>query len=135
MKRILMGMALAGVLVMNAFPQSGAADASDSTWGGEHIEMVMTASGAQVEFDCATGAIAEPVPLDSKTDFKLKGTLTREHGGPVRDNESSRAAAATYSGSIKEGTMHLTVTVSGKDGYQESYVLQRGHAGQLVKCR
>jgi hypothetical protein len=108
---------------------------SDSIWGGEHIKMTVTASGAEIEFDCATGTISEPIPFDSKSEFKVKGTYLREHGGPVRENESSRAASATYSGKVENGKMHLSVTVGGKNPYQESFVLQRGHTGQVFKCR
>jgi hypothetical protein len=123
------------LLALSAFPQGGSEESSDSTWGGEHIELTVAASGAEIEFDCATGTVSKPVPLDSKSEFKLKGTLTREHGGPVRENEPSRVVAATYSGTIENGTMHLKVTVSGKEPYEETFVLQRGHSGRLVKCR
>lgn len=123
------------LLALSAFPQGGSEESSDSTWGGEHIEVTVTASGAEIEFDCATGTITEPIPPASKSGFNLKGTFTREHGGPVRKNEPSRIAAATYSGTVENGTMRLKVTVSGRESYQESFVLQRGHSGRLVKCR
>ena len=132
---LLLVTAAATLLALSAFPQGGNEASSDSIWGGEHIELTVTASGAEIEFDCANGTIAEPIPLASNSGFKLKGTFTREHGGPVRENEPSRVAAATYSGAVENGTMHLKVTVSGKEPYQEFFVLRRGHAGQVVKCR
>jgi hypothetical protein len=110
-------------------------NSAENTWGGEHIEMVTTASGAQIEFDCATGAINEPVPLKSTSDFQLKGTFTREHGGPVRENEAPRVVSATYSGRIENGKMYLKISVAGKDAYEESFVLRQRQSGRLMKCR
>jgi hypothetical protein len=112
-----------------------AAQENNANWGGKHIEMTITASGAQIEFDCATGNISEKVPLTSNSYFQLKGTLTREHGGPIRKNETSNKEEAIFSGKIENGTMTLTVLVGGKNAFVQAFVLKRGQAGQIVKCR
>jgi hypothetical protein len=122
--------AMTGILQASTLPQE-----ANATWGGEHIELVITDSGAQIEFDCATGTISEPVPLDSTTTFKLKGTFSREHGGPIRKDETPNTAKVTYSGRVENGKMILTVLVDGKDPYEGAFVLERGRAGRVTKCR
>src|SRR5712691_4976651 len=83
-------------------------------WGGDHVRMEVTSSGAELEFDCATGRITEAVPETEGT-FSLKGTFTPERGGPTRDGQTSRTVDANYSGTIKNDTMSLRVVLSGQD--------------------
>src|SRR4029077_1824336 len=82
-----------------------------AVWGGDHVRMEVTRSGAELEFDCATGTITEAVPETEGT-FSLKGTFTPERGGPTRDGDASRTVDANYSGTIKNDTMTLRVVVS-----------------------
>src|SRR6266705_347488 len=114
---------LAIILLVGTVAAKASAQEDNATWGGKHIEMTVTASGAQIEFDCATGNIAEKVPLTSNSHFQLKGTLTREHGGPVRKNETSNVKKAIYSGKIENGTITLTVLVDGKNPFGQRFVL------------
>jgi hypothetical protein len=104
-----------------------------ATWGGDHVRMEVTSSGAELEFDCATGTITEAMPETEGT-FSLKGTFTPERGGPTRDGNASRTVDATYSGTIKNDTMTLRVVVSGKD-QEAKYVLVKGREVRLMKCR
>src|SRR5712675_2017994 len=85
-------------------------------WGGDHIEMRMTADGARLEFDCATGTITERVRPDAQGAFKVKGTFTPESHGPVRDDAAPRALKATYSGTIKDDAMSLGLEIEGEEG-------------------
>jgi hypothetical protein len=104
-----------------------------ATWGGDHVRMELTKSGAELEFDCATGTITEALPETDGT-FSLKGTFTPERGGPTRDGETSRIVA-TYSGTIKNDTMALRIVLVDKDQEVAKYVLVRGRAGNVMKCR
>jgi hypothetical protein len=94
-----------------------------------------TASGAELEFDCATGTITEPLP-HAEGAFSLKGTFTPERGGPTRDGETSRINA-TYSGTIKNDTMSLRIVLTGEDNGREvgTFALVKGRAVNLMKCR
>jgi hypothetical protein len=103
-------------------------------WGGDHVRMEVTSSGAELEFDCATGTITEAVPGAEGT-FSLKGTFTPERGGPTRDGETSRTVDANYSGTIKNDTMTLRVVLSGNDREATQYILVKGRDGRLMKCR
>ena len=108
--------------------------AQTAIWGGDHVRMEVTRSGADLEFDCATGTITEAMPETEGT-FSLKGTFTPERGGPSRDANSSRAVDANYSGTINNDTMTLRVVIGGKDQEAAKYVLVKGHEGRLMKCR
>jgi hypothetical protein len=71
--------------------------------------------------------------LDKHGDFDVAGTLTPEHGGPVRRDENVPAAPARYSGHFDGNTMSLTVTL-GKEK-MGSFTLTRGSLPNLTKCR
>lgn len=128
--------ALVLVLVIGAMIRAGVAASDDApnVWGGQHVSMQVTRTGAELQFDCATGTISEPLPLDKPGRFRVKGTFTREHGGPVRRNEPPAARDATYSGIIENDTIRLRIEVAGQDQAQE-YVLNKGQQGRVVKCR
>ena len=104
------------------------------TWGGDHIEMQTTASGARVEFDCAHGTIDERLAPDSQGTFTLKGTFTPETHGPVRD-DGPGPAKATYSGRITRDSMTLHVVIAGDEGPARDFTLTRNRSGRLNKCR
>ena len=104
-----------------------------AVWGGDHVRMNVTPSGAELEFDCAAGSITETVP-ERDGAFSLKGTFTPERSGPSRDDRS-RTVAAIYSGTIDRDTMTLHIVLDGQNREAAPYVLARGRAGTLRKCR
>ena len=103
-------------------------------WGGPGIHIEVTEKSAKVEFDCAHGTIQGPLNLDSKGEFKLKGSFTRERGGPVRSDQNESSEPAVYTGSIKGETMTLELKLDGQDQALNSYVLTQGKTGRLHKC-
>jgi hypothetical protein len=94
----------------------------------------VTAEGATLDFDCASGTIAKPVSVDAQGKFRAKGSFTREGPGPVT-REGNPAAAAIYSGSIEGQTMHLRVASGPQHENVGEYVLVRGQPGRVMKCR
>ena len=110
------------------------ATAPATIWGGDHVRMTVTTGGAELEFDCATGTITETVP-EADGAFSLKGTFTPQRGGPARRDEPSRTTAAVYSGTIERETMTLHIVLAGNDREVGRYVLSRGSAGAVMKCR
>ena len=131
MFRHLVAVAIAATLSTAAVGTS-AQSSENSYWGGEHVRMTVRPTGAELEFDCATGNILAPLPLDSGVEFTLKGNYIREHGGPIRKGERSRASEAVYSGRIDGGKMYLTLTIPGN---QQTFILERGKSGHIMKCR
>jgi hypothetical protein len=94
--------------------------------------------GVALEFDCASGAIANAPATDAQGNFRVTGIFTVEHGGPVRKDNPDGAAPATYSGAISGDTLKLTIMAGAQNegvGELGQYVLVRGSRGHVVKCR
>jgi hypothetical protein len=104
------------------------------TWGGQHVALEVTTDGGRIEYDCAHGDLGEPLELDQSGRFDVTGTHTREHGGPVREDEKSESRPARYAGRIDQGRMTLTVTLSDTGEILGTFALTKGVAGRLTKC-
>jgi len=104
-------------------------------WGAPHINLNVTATSADVEFDCAHGKINGPLTLDSRGRFNLSGSYTREHGGPIREDIKAIDQPVRYSGSITGASMRLKITLVGSNEVIGTYALERGGPGRVFKCR
>ena len=111
------------------------ARAAVGSWGGEHVRLEATASGGEIEFDCAHGVLDEPIAPDEDGRFAAKGLYTREHSGPIRPGLEPRAEPASYAGTIDRGRMTLRVTVAGSSEPVGTYTLTLGGAAKVRKCR
>ena len=125
---------LAGVACLAAAAGGGSRRASSGSWGATGIHLEVTDSGGTLDYDCAHGTISEPLVLDSDGRFEVKGRHFREHGGPVRENESNEGIAVRYVGRISGDTMTLTVRPEGGDEPIGNYTLVRGKTGRIRKC-
>ncbi|MGA9565419.1 MAG: hypothetical protein WBS19_07845 [Candidatus Korobacteraceae bacterium] len=114
-------------------PTAAAWGAAGTVWGGDHLELDVTADGANLDFDCASGTITQSLAVDAHGVFRARGTLARERPGPVM-RDSPGPAQATYTGTIQGDTMHLVVSSGSPEPYGE-YVLTRGKPGRVVKCK
>ena len=129
-------LALSGALLQAAIPTaSNHKDIASGTWGGEHVILEISKSGAEVEFDCAHGQITQAITVDKHGNFDVAGTLTREHGGPVLRDETPVASSARYSGHVDGDTLSLTVTLTKEKQEVGTYTLTRGAQPMLTKCR
>jgi hypothetical protein len=104
------------------------------TWGGEHVALDVTTNGGRIEYDCAHGDLGEPLELDQSGRFDVTGTHTREHGGPVREDEKSESRPARYAGRVDGRRMTLTVTLMDTGEILGTFALTQGVAGRLTKC-
>jgi hypothetical protein len=102
-------------------------------WGGQHVGMEVTDSGAELEFDCAHGRIVEPLALDASGRFDAKGTYTPEQPGPRREDESS-ARNVRYSGRVEGSSMTLTIGAGEGSADLGSFRLERGRTPAIRKC-
>jgi hypothetical protein len=102
------------------------------TWGGERVIMKAGETGAEVEFECAHGRIAQAILPDDRGNFDLPGSLTPEGHGPTRDGAES-ANPARYKGHVDDKTMTLTIIVG--DEKLGPYSLTRDNEPILRKCR
>jgi hypothetical protein len=108
---------------------------ANGQWGGQHVGMEVTDSGAQLEFDCAHGRIDEPLTLAESGRFELKGTYTAERPGPRREDDSA-ARAARYRGRVEGKSMTLTID-SGESSSDPigSFTLVHGKPPVIRKCQ
>lgn len=102
-------------------------------WGGQHISINVGSKSATIEYDCASGVINGPLVVDANGHFNLRGTHRMERGGPIRADDNPPEHPATYTGTIKGNTMTLTLKVGDSD--EETFTLEKGKPGDLVKCK
>ena len=102
-------------------------------WGGQHINIKVGAKSATIEYDCATGVIQGPLVIDRDGNFNLRGTHRMQRGGPVRADETAQDRPATFTGSIKGNTMTLNLKLGDSD--VETFTLEKGKEGDLVRCK
>jgi len=103
-------------------------------WGGDHVGLVLIVTGGTLEYDCAHGTIDQRFVTDSAGRFQLAGTHTREHGGPIRQDEKPDERPALYSGAVDGDTMTLTVTLTDSNEVLGTFTLTRGRMARVVKC-
>jgi len=108
--------------------------AAFGAWGGAHVAMIVSDTGAALEYDCAHGAITTPLRLDATGRFDLPGYHVREHGGPVRDDERETRMAARYVGRVTGARMTLVVSLVDSGSSVGEFGLRYGTAPQLLKC-
>lgn len=125
-----------GVMIM-AVPATGAAAKPkmlSGTWGGDRMNLVMTAKGGEIDMDCASGTIKGKIIPDAKGRFTAQGSFDQESGGPTRiENFAARGKPAVFRGQIVGDTIKLTVTQNGITTPQ-NYTLRKGYSEKLVRC-
>jgi len=107
----------------------------NGVWGGQHIHMEVTDSGADIEFDCARGNIPQRLKLDDKGAFKVQGIYLAETPAPaaVDGGLTASGGKATYIGTISGSSLRLEVLVEGQDA-PRTFELLQGDPGHLAKC-
>lgn len=103
-------------------------------WGGNGIRLAVESKSTSIEYDCAQGEITEILSIDQNGNFDAKGFHARQHGGPIRDNETDNHQPARYTGRISGDQMTLKVTLVEKDTPIGDFQLERGKNVRLHKC-
>ncbi len=103
-------------------------------WGGDQVRLIVTSKGGTVEFACGHGSIDGALRVDAGGRFDAPGRYLREHGGPIRKDETLEAAPARYSGSLRRGLLTMVVTLSGGEELGP-FELRIGQRPRLMKCR
>lgn len=104
-------------------------------WGGPDAGMVVTDTGADLEFDCGAGRIGAPLALDANGDFSLPGQYIREGPGPIPADTSQLAKlAAHFAGHTDGKTMALTMSVDNGSVPTQTYSLVFGGNPHVLKC-
>ncbi|MGH7668879.1 MAG: hypothetical protein ACRENQ_05240 [Gemmatimonadaceae bacterium] len=102
-------------------------------WGGPNAGMVVSDSGAEVQYACASGRITAPLLLNSHGDFNLPGLYIRTGPGPVPVNDSLVPKfPARYTGHTDGKAMSFTM--SGDSVPTQSYDLTFGGNPNVMRC-
>jgi len=103
-------------------------------WGGQHLGLTARASGADLEYDCALGRIAEPIRPDGSGRFVAAGEHYPGHGGPIRIDEEQVKRPARYSGVVQGDVMTLSVLLTDSGEALGSFTLVLGRSPHVFKC-
>lgn len=106
----------------------------NGNWGGNDMGMVVTDTGATLEYDCASGAITQPLLLDGSGHFNWTGVHHIEHGGPIFEGEPQNTHAARYTGSATSNRITITITLTDTTYPTQTYTLVRGANPRVYKC-
>lgn len=102
-------------------------------WGGSHAGIEFQGGLADVQFDCASGTIDEPITPGVGGKFLAKGTYRAGAPGPIRVGQIFKSQPARYSGEVIEQVMTLNVAL--EDGTALGpFTMTEGAAPQLMRC-
>jgi hypothetical protein len=136
----LLGAPIATAAFMNPAPAMATAltqtarEVPEGVWGGAHVLMEITAAGAALTYECAHGTIDQGLELDGKGHFDVRGTHTRERGGPVRSGETPDRDTARYTGRVDGKIMTLVVTLTDTKETVGTFSLTFGERPELHRC-
>jgi hypothetical protein len=131
------GCVLAACVVISATtcPADIPSRVPNGNWGGEHMALVVTDSGATIEYDCAAGTITGPLILDGSGNFDWRGVHYPGHGGPSRIDQPPDAHPAHYTGHATSKQLSITLSILDMAVPEQAFTLQRGANARLFKCQ
>ena len=103
-------------------------------WGGDHAALTVTDAGGHVEFDCASGEIAQPLALDESGRLDATGVFIPGHGGPIGVGEEPDRKPARYAGRLADRTLTLTVTLVDSNERIGSFTLTYAAVPRITRC-
>ena len=130
-----LGVLVLGTMVACATLAPDERRVANGMWSGPHVALSVTDTGAHVEFDCASGDIAQPLTLDASGTLSVDGVYVREHGGPIRVGEVPDRNPARYAGRVAGTTLTLDVVLTDSNEKVGSFTLERGAESGVRKCR
>ena len=107
---------------------------SIGTWGGEHVLLTVTADGAHLDFDCASGDIMRPLTLDSNRRLAVDGVFLQKRGGPIRLGQEPDRKPARYAGHLRDNTLTFDVVLLDSRESVGSFTAIFGATPRLVRC-
>ncbi len=101
-----------GALALAACLIGATAEPLQGTWAADRVQLVTTAVGATVKFDCASGNIAEPLTLQRSGRFRWEGSFAQYHAGPQLADAPAGSARAVYTGWRRGDVLSLEITAA-----------------------
>ena len=92
--------AVAALSVSSCATPGNASDHLIGIWGGPHAGLSMQGGLADVQFDCASGTIDDPVYPAADGTFSVKGTYRTGAPGPIKVGQFFKSQNAMYSGQV-----------------------------------
>ena len=103
------------------------------SFGGVGVLLVRDV-GADLDFDCATGRIEEPMTFSADGTFDVDGTFTPGTGGPVREDDPPIPEVARYMGVLRGDRLTLSAILVEDGTTIGPYELRRGEQPLLRRC-
>jgi hypothetical protein len=109
-------------------------------WGGPHAGLALQGGLGDVQFDCASGTIDDPVYPAPDGTFSAKGTYRTGAPGPVKVGQFFKSQGAVYSGQIakaaaKGAPQVMTLSIALEDGTALGpFTLTEGTPPQVTRC-
>lgn len=136
--RVLLVLALMGAAACQAASSSPNLRTTEGvvtgSWGGARVGLVLDASGGRLQYDCATGAIEQPLRLDGEGRFSAAGYHIAGTGGPERVGYVPLRSPAVYSGRVEGDAMTLLVRIPSLGVEIGPLSLRRNEPPMLVRC-
>ena len=104
------------------------------SFGGLGVLLVVREAGADLDFDCATGRIEEPMTFSADGTFDVDGTFTPGTGGPVREDDPPIPEVARYMGVLRGDRLTLPAILVEDGTTIGPYELRRGEQPLLRRC-
>jgi len=107
-------------------------------WGGPHAGASFQGGLGDMQFDCASGTIDDPLYPAKDGSFAVKGTYRTGASGPVKVGQFFKSQGALYSGQVvkaKDVPQVMTLSVTLEDGTALGpFTLTEGTPPQITRC-
>jgi hypothetical protein len=132
--------AAVAVLLSGCSTMQGQPERITGVWGGPHVGIDIQGGLADVQFDCGSGTIDDPLYPAPDGSFSGKGTYRTGAMGPIKVGQFFKSQDAAFSGRVvkgapPKGTRVMTLNVALEDGTALGpFTLSEGAAPQLTRC-
>jgi hypothetical protein len=104
------------------------------TWGGQHIGLFISDTGASLVFDCAHGTIDGQIHPDQAGRFSATGIHIIDHPGPTTPGETLNVHPARYDGLVQQDSLSMTVTLADTGQNVGTFLLTRNGPARVFAC-
>ncbi|HRK74847.1 MAG TPA: hypothetical protein PLL64_11265 [Rhodothermales bacterium] len=103
-------------------------------WGSSQLALIVTQTGAIMEFGCATGTLDKPIKADKNGQFSVPGTYTPGSGVPPPEGYVPPVYPILVTGQISGQTMTVTITRADQQSEIGRFIVSKGTPAKLQKC-
>ncbi|MBL7976924.1 MAG: hypothetical protein JNN12_01190 [Bacteroidetes Order II. Incertae sedis bacterium] len=122
-------------VLLNAGCDSGSGTSAGlGEWGSPQLALIVTQTGAIMEFGCATGTLDKPIKADKNGQFSVSGTYTPGSGVPPPEGYVPPVYPIIATGKISGQTMTLTIMRTDQPSEIGRFIVSKGTPAKLQKC-